>query len=42
MKEFFVLVFIFQFTCKFVDSPDVTLAGTDDNYDLLLSETNYL
>ena len=25
-----------------VDSPDVTLAGTDDNYDLLLSETIYV
>ena len=23
------------------DSPDVSLACTDDNYDLLLSETNY-
>jgi len=32
----------FSLCSDIVDSPDVTLACTDDNYDLLLSESNYV
>merc|ERR1712004_593522 len=39
-KILFVFVSHFGSCADIVDSPDVTLACTDDNYDLLLSETN--
>ena len=42
MKDFLFLFSYFGSCADIVDSPDVTLAGTDDNYDLLLSETIYV
>ena len=40
--SFLFLFSYFSSWADIVDSPDVTLAGTDDNYDLLLSETIYV
>ena len=39
----FLFLFLhFSSYADIVDSPGVTLACTDNNYDLLLSETNYV